>query len=234
MRTQVLSAVKVGVTGGFACVLSGATWITFTPPAYSLTTFGTYTFEGDTLTSSGVAPGISFSNFSYTGPSTPGFVAGSPGRAYTANNWNVTAIDPNNRYFTFTVAPQAGNQITISKFSFSNQRSSTGPVNFAIRSSSSNFSSDIVSGATALTPAFTTNQFLLSGFNNIQTPVEFRVYGFNASASTGTWRVDNVQLQGDITAAAPVPFEFSPSLGLVALGSWWGIRKLQKRLLTKN
>jgi hypothetical protein len=30
----------------------------------------------------------------------------------------------------------------------------------------------------------------------LTTAVEFRIYGFNSEAATGTWRIDNVQLGG--------------------------------------
>src|SRR5690606_18389438 len=48
------------------------------------------------------------------------------------------------------------------------------------------------------------NEILLNtSFQNLTSAVEFRIYGYNAEASGGTWRIDNVQVFGTVTQLPP-------------------------------
>jgi hypothetical protein len=119
-------------------------------------------------------------------------------------NWQTAgnAIDLT-RYVEFTVSPTAGYALTLTDFSFQDQISGTGPVNFALRSSKDTYAANIFSGSTNSTitdPAHTTS---LSGFTTLTSGTTFRLYGYGATASGGTWRLDNIIVQGFITTTGP-------------------------------
>jgi hypothetical protein len=118
---------------------------------------------------------------------------------FIGTGWNATTLDTNH-YFTFTVTPKAGETMTLTNFAFKNQRSNTGPTTFVVRSNRDNFAADLLTLPTPAGGVLALNAVVLgAGFANVTTAVEFRMYAFGASATTGTWRLDDVQLSGVIT-----------------------------------
>ena len=210
---------------------------------------GNYTFDGDTLAPSSVAPGVNFSDFSYNPdatPGTPNFFVHNPGSAYQADRWPVNTTEnapppnPLGDYFAYTVAPQPGLQLSLTSITLDERRSATGIRNFEVRSSQDNFTSPLSAFTVPDDSLFRSNQTTTLGtsFNNLSSPVTFRVYGYNAEGSLGTWGVDNVRTLGEVSSAQAVPFEFSPGLGILALGAWGGVSQLNsivgKRRFSKS
>jgi len=127
-----------------------------------------------------------------------GGTATNAGNVFVGSGWNTAALDTNH-YFTFTVTPVTGSTMTLTNFAFKNQRSATGPLTLVVRSSRDNFAADLVTLPTPAAVVLARNEIVLdAGFANLTTGVEFRMYAFGASASAGTWRIDDVQLAGVI------------------------------------
>ncbi len=140
---------------------------------------------------------------------------------YNANSWNTSALDAN-AYFTFSLTPNAGNSLNFTNFAYTGQASGTGPTVFAFRSSLDAFVADI--GATTATGATVS----LSGgsFQNLSSATEFRLYGWGASGSTGTFSVNEFTFNGSITAV-PEP----NSIALVGLMCCTGfVAALRRRI----
>lgn len=129
---------------------------------------------------------------------------------YNASSWDTVAIDLT-AYFTFTLTPTSSYEIDYTDFVYTSQASGTGPTSFAVRSSRDSFVANIgtpvASGATiSLTGA---------AFQNITTATEFRVYGFGASSSAGTFSVNSFTFNGEVV---PEPSTaLLGGLGLLAL-----------------
>jgi hypothetical protein len=124
-----------------------------------------------------------------------------------------------NSFIQFVVTPTGGATFSATSLDFIWDRTATtGPSNVALRSSFDSFATDLgsVSGITA--GAFATNSISIAGLNNVSAVTTFRLYGFGATAPTGTGGFDasvtgnNVVLQGTVTAV-PEP----SSIALVSL-----------------
>ena len=128
---------------------------------------------------------------------------GSNGNRFGGSNWfntgntsggnTLAEAVAGNDYIQFVVTPNAGFSFTPTSFVFKWDRSSTGPSNATLRSSADGFTSDLgsvtsmVSGGTATT---TDRTITITGLNNISVPTTFRLYGYGASATTGTGGLD--------------------------------------------
>lgn len=206
---------------------------TIAPASHALS-LGTYDFGtgAGNVTPSGVVPGVTFSDFSYTGSEPTNQPAGVTGKAFGARGFsNDAAINPvsagntDDGFFSFTITPDSGKTVTINGLNLALKPSGqSAPTNFLIRSSVDSFAADLFTSLvspnvwTSFTPTFGP----LVGTS----PVTFRIYGFNTgTGNADNLDIDNVALQGSVAATA-VP---TPALlpGLVGMGlSLW--RKKQK------
>ena len=136
---------------------------------------------------------------------------------YNANSWDSAALDPT-AYFTFTLTPNVSVDIDFVSFVYTGQASGTGPTSFAFRSSVDSFVASVG------TPTATGATISLSGasFQNVTSPIEFRLYAFGASSSGGTFSVN------DFTFNATAVPEPSTSL-LIGLGSAFMLWNLRRR-----
>jgi hypothetical protein len=126
-----------------------------------------------------------------------------------ATEANVVAA---NDYFTFTLTPVAGMQMTLTRFAFdyaNYSNDATFPTEaFFVRCSLDNFTADLDSPVTALPAsagAFTTELINLNNpaFQNITTSVEFRIYiGDTANNANRGALIDNAGILG---TTAPIP-----------------------------
>lgn len=166
-----------------------------------------YQFDTDSLTPSSVDATVT------AGPLSPGaglnpltFAEGNPssGKAVSASSWTVGGFNPaGNDYVEFTVGPKVGFTLSLTGVELDSRRSSTGPVNWQLRSSLDAFAASLGSAAPG-NGTWTANQTVaLNGaFAALASEVTFRVYGYNASGTSGTLRLDNLEVLG---IATPVP-----------------------------
>ncbi|MES2431936.1 MAG: InlB B-repeat-containing protein, partial [Bacteroidota bacterium] len=106
-----------------------------------------------------------------------------------------------NDYIQFIVTPNSGFSFTPTSFVFNWDKSGTGPQNVALRSSFDGYAADL--GTVVPTAAIATaNTITITGLTALTTATTFRLYGYGATATTGTGGFDigtnvvNVQLNG--------------------------------------
>jgi autotransporter-associated beta strand protein len=130
-----------------------------------------------------------------------GITASSALNRYSASGWNSSSLDAND-YFSFTITPNSGYKIDFATFAYTAQASGTGPGSFAIRSSIDGYTNDITT-----TPSSTGGTFSLADgdFQGITTTITFRIYAWGASASAGTFSVNDFSFDGYISAACNYP-----------------------------
>ncbi|MDX1976624.1 MAG: hypothetical protein SFT94_03040 [Pseudanabaenaceae cyanobacterium bins.68] len=147
---------------------------------------------------------LSGNSTSFTGTGNPGFAAS------ISTSENFARLE-------FTVAPNT--QLSLTNFSY--DVADSVPESIRVSSSVDSFTSFL--NTYTPTSTFTTRSFTLSSFNNISTPVTFRIEQFGF----GTIRFDNVLL--DFTPTA-IPFEFSPTFAAAVLaGIWLTSKRLKAR-----
>jgi hypothetical protein len=120
-----------------------------------------------------------------------GLTASGNADRFNATSWNTNDLAnaiANDDFMEFSVTNTGVNQFSVTNIIILAQRSNSGPTNWAIRGSHDAFATDLgtftLPGATT-----TTNSFDVSGVAALQsrnTPVTFRVYGFNAGAVGGS------------------------------------------------
>jgi len=138
---------------------------------------------------------------------------------YDARSWNSAAIDPN-AYFEFSLTPNVGKEIDFVSFAYTGQVSPNGPTNFAFRSSIDGFVSDI-----GLVSAEGTTVSLSSdAYQNRTATTTFRIYGWGASAGTGTFSINDFIFNGIVGCAipeTPVLSEIAMSCGSTSFSANW-------------
>lgn len=152
-----------------------------------------------------------------TGSGTPVYSAGSGGGFFTATTW--TGVAPGTNYFEFTLTPDSGHGFSLASISFGYRATGMGPSAFAVRSSSDGFSSTLVSGAIVNDTAWhSTGTLSITLSSLMTTATTLRVYGSDASSNAGTLRVDDVTLNGSVTAI-PESSTYAAIFGAVVLAA---------------
>jgi hypothetical protein len=154
------------------------------------------------------------SNVSVSGIGRGSGVTGSnANNRYSANNWTQGASSSSNDYFYWTVGPTGCNEIDFSSLEIAFERSSSGPQNFALRSSIDNYASDIWSYNYTSTVVQSQTISLASGsFQNLTTNVTFRIYGWAATSGSGTFSINSFVFNGAVNALpSPVAGSISGS-----------------------
>jgi PKD repeat protein len=132
------------------------------------------------------------------------YFSGNPGNAIASSGFTQSAGPPTSgySYFSFNLTVTNGSLANLSKLSFDDRASGTGPASFDVQISRvANFSSVIYdSGAKSTHPAFTAtpmNSLTLTN-SGLTGTIYFRIYAFGAGGSGGTWRIDNLTVQGNV------------------------------------
>jgi hypothetical protein len=124
------------------------------------------------------APGITAGSLSRSGTIT----AASGSNSMNGSGWPTSALD-GTRYYTFTLTPGSC-VLDITSVSIDTKASTTGPIDGAIATSDDGFAT-----TSAFTPGSSTKVSLsVSGTSKA---VEIRLYGYKASGSAGTMRIQN-------------------------------------------
>lgn len=117
------------------------------------------------------------------------------------------------KYYEVTLTPKYKNSLTLTSLTFSFKRDSAGVRTYAVRSSLDNFKNNLTATVSnnkalkvqsgniffsfydvdSLQKGSTIN---LSAFKNLTKPVTFRIYGWNAEDSTGTFGIDSLTFAG--------------------------------------
>ena len=119
------------------------------------------------------------------------------GNRYAAVGWNNVPFD-NQKYFEFTITPNAGYEIDFNSFEYTSEKSHEWLDSFGIRSSVDGFTSDIG------TPTIGSNTIDLSSviYQNISSAITFRVYAWGLTSSNGSFSINDFTFNG-IVATTP-------------------------------
>jgi cysteine-rich repeat protein len=145
-----------------------------------------------------VAPGLASPPVMSRGP---GLAVAAAAGELSSELWQLTAtFDPTDHY-AFTVTPTAGATMTILGIELDERRSLSGPLFWSLRSSLDGFATDLAMFVLPDDDLYRRDQLVPLGaaFANLAAPVEFRIYGWDAQGSLGTWRLDNVEILGFAT-----------------------------------
>jgi trimeric autotransporter adhesin len=187
------------------------------------------------------ATGIAFGSFSAVGVS----ANSNAGGRFSFTGWSTGASDGSDTfagaidlsdYFQVTIAPAALHSMDLTSITFTLQRSGTGIRQYSVRSSLDGYVSnlgasvspananlsvvggDIFQVADTATTAQNGSLLSLSGsFLELEAPVTFRFYAWNAEASGGTFSIDNVTFTGTATAI-PEPSTYALIMGVLTFG----------------
>lgn len=179
------------------------------PPVTSSGTLAYWNFDASTPVPNIVATNLSVSSVSVTNATGAlTYFGGNPssGESIAASGFTLTAGPPTTSYscFTFSVTGLNGAVVTLSGVSFDDRASGTGPTKYSVQiSQQADFSTLLYdSGIQSAHTGFTTtpmNSFALTN-SNLSGTIYFRIYGYQAGAAGGTWRIDNLNIQGSVTS----------------------------------
>jgi hypothetical protein len=118
--------------------------------------------------------------------------AASGAGSINSSSWGTGATFSATKYYTFTVTPAAGCSVSLTKLALDVKASATGPTKGDVATSADAFGTHTAAFTGTSTPAVT---LTASGTGAI----EVRIYGYAASASGGTFRIQNtITLSGTI------------------------------------
>lgn len=126
---------------------------------------------------------------------------------YNARDWFSGSLDTND-YFEFSLTPNTGYKIDFLSLVYKAQVSTQGPVNFALRSSVDGFATDITlpvitNSGSEVTPL--TIDLSAAEFQNCTGTITFRFYAWGATATTGTFSINEFAFNGSVTCDASTP-----------------------------
>lgn len=157
---------------------------------------GIYTFTGAagneaTFPVDAQPADATFSDMSRGAGVTPGTAA----NAFSASGWSTATLDTSD-YYNFDITANGPDLLTLTNLNFSERRSSTGIRDISIRTSLDSFTSDIFTTNVPDNDQFRAHSVALDGSFASISSVTFRIYGYTAESSSGTWRIDDVALFG--------------------------------------
>jgi len=183
-------------------------------PVVSGLTFGSFTAQAPVGNPFNLSAGPNASGrFSFTGWPT----------GATAGSDVFTGSISTEQYYEVTIMPQANIRLTLDSINFTVQRSTTGIRQYSVRSNIDNFATNLpasivpsnlalqVAGdnifqiTEANTLATDGSKLTLTNTSGITSSVTFRIYGFNARASGGTFSIDNVRFSGSVISVEGSP-----------------------------
>src|ERR1044071_463181 len=128
-----------------------------------------------------------------------GVTAATATDAFSASAWTTGATLDANDFYSFTVAPATGKAMNLRALQLDERRSATGIRSWSVRSSLDGFASDLaVFSVPDDTNSRTETAQLPAVFHDLTTAIEFRIFGYQSEAASGTWRIDNVALIGGV------------------------------------
>ena len=146
------------------------------------------------------------------------------GGTFSASGWTGNSSRDLNDYFSFGIATDLGYRLSLTRLELDERRSDTGIRKWAIYSSLDGFASALESFSVKDDENTRLNQGVVLGseFSALTSNVEFRIYGFKSEGSSGTWRIDNVELEGALSQIPVSTPDAGSSMALlgIALGGF--------------
>ncbi|MBG8552210.1 T9SS type A sorting domain-containing protein [Hymenobacter guriensis] len=140
------------------------------------------------------------------------------GGTFSALGWTLGATPDATDYFSFSVTPAADHKLDLTSITLDERRSGTGIGEWVLRSSLDNFTADLIK-VTVPDETLVRNKKidLPAAFMGLTSAVEFRFYGYKAEADAGTWRLDNIKVDGTVTGGVVTPTAPVISFGTAAV-----------------
>ncbi|HMO66166.1 MAG TPA: hypothetical protein PKE47_13245 [Verrucomicrobiota bacterium] len=139
------------------------------------------------------------------------------GTAFSSARWSLSGSfnAASTMYLEFTVGT-TGSPFDLEQISFDLRRSSLGPKDWDFRSSLDGYAVSLGSQNDMAALAFNSYSISLgSAFEDLNSPVTFRLYAFDADDLNHTLRIDNLNIEG---ALVPEPHQWAALAGLGLLG----------------
>jgi hypothetical protein len=200
------------------------------------------------------ATGVAFGSFSAVNVGTVSTSNGS----FTYDSWGTGATNNDNvqtnftgaidltKYYSVTISPQSGYEVTLTDMAFSSRRSTTGPRQYSVRSSMDSYSVNLPAtpSTNSVVTVINSNEFFISldgnsgtfsgntitfpqpNYTALTTPVTIRFYAWNSEASTGSFRIDDVIFSGSataVTSVGKVSFDLNSNLNIYPVPSFDGV-----------
>jgi len=115
-------------------------------------------------------------------------------------------------YFEFTITPNTGFQTSLTGISFGSRSTSSGPLNYTIRSSSDSYVGDLGTGTALANSTYALQTPTLNSTTSTNgTPLTYRIFAFGGSAAVAianqgaNWRIDDLSLTTTTVAALASP-----------------------------
>ncbi len=118
---------------------------------------------------------------------------------YNLKAWPTADLAAND-YIEFKLTPSSTFEINFTSLVYTGSVSTNGPSSLVLRSSVDNFTNDI----STLNPTGATISLTDAAFQNINTEIIFRIYGFYATSATGTYSINNFTFNGTVIPAIPI------------------------------
>jgi hypothetical protein len=146
---------------------------------------------------------------------------------YGEGAWPAGTIDLN-AYLEFSITPTAGNTLTVSSLAMQIRRSTTGssgagPNTWSLRSSLDGFATDVASGVLTTNSIPATVVTLGIAFINLPSKIIFRLYGYNATVSSGgldRFVYDDIQVGGSTILPTGIDYFHAAAVAGSAQISW--------------
>jgi hypothetical protein len=132
--------------------------------------------------------------------------------------WSTSSsIDPS-QYIELSLTAASGYVINLNSISFSGYRSSTGPANGRIYHDGGNGTFTELSNFSLGTTLASIPWDFADFSSTTAGTVKFRIFGWGAGGSTGTFRIDDLALYATVTAASSNPIIINNTTGNVGIG----------------
>lgn len=159
-----------------------------------------YDIEGSNLSPATVHAQLAASNLAAVGDGTTNFYQGYPatGTAFSKNSWP-TGATPDD-YFGLSFTVDSGFIAEVQSVYFAERRSSTGPTNWLVRYSTNGVDfMDFGDGDSTSASTWHTHTAGDTRAFDLQGTVYFRIYGLRAGGGAGTWRIDDLTVNGTVS-----------------------------------
>ena len=136
---------------------------------------------------------------------------------YRATNWVVANSISLTNYFEFTLTPKTGYKIDLTSFVYTGQGSS-GPRNFAFRSSIDNFTTFTEIETFSYGTSTTNTRTIPLNLSNITYSIKFRLYGYYATSNSGMFSVNDFAFNGTVSSTTTYNITLDAGTGEIENG----------------